>query len=637
MGKSIMRDTALGLALALAGLCGALRAETTAFEQVSPSIYRVKDACNVYVIKRGDKALLIDSGDARVLELLGRLGISKIDWVLYTHSHRDQCQGAPRLVKAGVKIAVPKEEERFFTDATGFWEAFQLYIRYSYKPDQFKLRENMPVDRTLSEGETFEWEGLKFKVLDTPGHTLGSVSYLAEIDGKLRAFTGDMIYAPGQLVNLWSFDYKYWDGGFEGVKKDLAGLEKVLAAGAGELLPSHGVTIDQPKEAVALLKRNIEELYDFGPDPEYTPPSRGRNRPSVPWQQVSEHLYHVNPTSYAVLSKDGEALFYDWYAVEGREEESFDRIEKIAQGLGFKRVDVVISSHFHEDHIRGFPDLKKRYGTKFWVYENMVDILAHPSYYNLPCLAPEVIVADRVLHDEEVITWKEYQFTIYHYPGQTMYHQAMGGVIDGKKVLFTGDTDTYDPDDPTLVRRNLKLHGISTYLNYYLLEPGMGYIKAMKRLADFNPELFLKAHGGAKSGNAEMYRLNLETISKREALVRKVLPYEDPNLGFDPNWICFYPFRTVIVPGQAFETRVKIRNHLERVMEATVSLRLPEGWRAEPESGSLRIAGKGKNELTFTVRVPEGALTRKRTVITAQVEADGRNWGEFAEMLLDRE
>jgi len=608
-------------------------------ERVSDSVFLVRDACNVYVIKRGDRALLVDSGDARVLGLMDRLGIGRIDWVLHTHSHRDQCQGTPRLVEQGVKVAVPRKAARFFTDATGFWDGFNIYYRYRFKPDTFKPRDNIKVDLVLEDGRYFRWQGLRFKVLETQGHTLGSAVYLVELDGRRFAFTGDMIHSPGKLWNLYSFDYKYWDGGFSGVTADLEGLDRVLAEKPDVLLPSHGEPMADPPRAVELLRKNLGKLYDLDPTgkkPGRSSSSSGSSRRRL--YRVSEHLYYCKYTSFILLSGDGSALFYDYYAVPDKNSPYYySTLDPILDELGIKNVEVVIPSHYHEDHIRGFPDLRRRFGTRIWCYENMVDILKHPSCYNLPCLAEESMTADRVLHDGEVIRWKQYEFTIVHFPGQTMYHQGMVGIVDGKKVFFCGDTDVYPLDNPNLARRNLKLHGVSTFLNYYLLDPDGGYVKAMNQLIKYRPELLLFAHSGARAGSMEQYLKNLEMVRKRIELVSRVLPFDNPNLGFDPNWIRFYPYRVVVRPGTTLVAEVIVRNHRERAIEAVISLRLPDGWSVEPLAGSMSVPVHGEKAARFRIRIPAGARLRRRTVVTAEVKAGGRDWGEFAEMLLDRE
>src|SRR5579872_4289526 len=44
--------------------------------QISPNLYVLRDTCNVYVLKNGDRAILIDFGSGHVLDLLAQIGVS---------------------------------------------------------------------------------------------------------------------------------------------------------------------------------------------------------------------------------------------------------------------------------------------------------------------------------------------------------------------------------------------------------------------------------------------------------------------------------------------------------------------------------------------------------------------------------
>ncbi|MBM3774858.1 MAG: MBL fold metallo-hydrolase, partial [Acidobacteria bacterium] len=95
--------------------------------QLSDSLYLFEDTCNVYVIRDGSSAVLIDFGSGKVLDHLRELGISKVDWILHTHHHRDQCQGDYKAVERGIPIAVPAHERHLFADAENFWRNRRVF------------------------------------------------------------------------------------------------------------------------------------------------------------------------------------------------------------------------------------------------------------------------------------------------------------------------------------------------------------------------------------------------------------------------------------------------------------------------------------------------------------------------------
>ena len=80
-------------------------------EKISEHLYRFQDTCNVYVVKDGTHAVLIDFGSGRILDHLGDLGITTVDWILHTHHHRDQCQGAA-LANERHKFCIRRHAQR---------------------------------------------------------------------------------------------------------------------------------------------------------------------------------------------------------------------------------------------------------------------------------------------------------------------------------------------------------------------------------------------------------------------------------------------------------------------------------------------------------------------------------------------
>ena len=189
---------------------------------LTPHVLVFQDVSNVGVIIQNGKALLIGSGDARILDHANRLGIPRIEWVLYTDHARDQAAGVHRLRQAGVRVAVPEREARFFERATDFWLTAdnRFEHRYTFRPDFMVLRASVPVDLQLHSDSVFHWEGLDVRVVATPGRSDGAVSYVVELDGRTFAFTGDLIYGPGQLRDIFGLQKKlpgmpldYWGFG----------------------------------------------------------------------------------------------------------------------------------------------------------------------------------------------------------------------------------------------------------------------------------------------------------------------------------------------------------------------------------------------------------------------------------------
>lgn len=94
--RNFFRGTGAGIAAAQitgAELEATPRLEHNSFqpnskpEQLSTNLFLLEDTCNVYLIRRGERALLIDFGSGRILDFLRDLGVSKIDWILHTHHH----------------------------------------------------------------------------------------------------------------------------------------------------------------------------------------------------------------------------------------------------------------------------------------------------------------------------------------------------------------------------------------------------------------------------------------------------------------------------------------------------------------------------------------------------------------------
>lgn len=105
----------------------------------------------------------------------------RIEWVLETHAHADHLTAAGYLRrKTGAKLACGagiRDVQRMFAKAFDFRDT---------------PTDGSQFDRLLEEGETLPLGGLSIRVLETPGHTGDSISYLVD----QAVFVGDTLFAP---------------------------------------------------------------------------------------------------------------------------------------------------------------------------------------------------------------------------------------------------------------------------------------------------------------------------------------------------------------------------------------------------------------------------------------------------------
>lgn len=150
-------------------------------------IYPVGFASNSFALTAdGKNCILIDCAQQRVLDKCREMGLTP-KAVLLTHAHLDHIGGCGVLYANGADIYCGKGEEELIYCA-GYREIF-----YGESIPEFKIK------RTFSDGEELELCGLKIKVIATPGHTAGGVSYLIED----CLFTGDTLFF--ESIGRWDF------------------------------------------------------------------------------------------------------------------------------------------------------------------------------------------------------------------------------------------------------------------------------------------------------------------------------------------------------------------------------------------------------------------------------------------------
>jgi glyoxylase-like metal-dependent hydrolase (beta-lactamase superfamily II) len=603
------------------------------FTRIADQLYLFRDTCNVYVLASGREAILIDFGSGDVLDHLAEIGVERVTDVLMTHHHRDQGQGLARAVEAGIPIWVPHTEQDLFHSVDAHWQGRSIYNNYNVRQDRFSLLESVPVAGTLQDYDTRPFGANSVSVIPTPGHTTGSISLLLELDGRQILFSGDLIYAPGKVISLAATQWTY--NGAEGVAAGLASLLDLQDRQIDWLLPSHGDPIDDPKSAIALLvERSWELLQRRRQNPRLFELREKPYQPVLPIGEASSggtpHLLMHRASmanSYVLLSKNGKALFIDFgYDFLTGIPAGSDRASRrpwlytlpmLKAQFGVQKIDVVLPTHYHDDHVAGCNLLRRVEGAQVWAAENFADILEHPSHYDLPCLWYDPLQVDRCLPLEQSIPWEEYTLTLHPLPGHTRYAVAVEFEVDELRVLATGDQ--YQGDDG--------LAWNYVYQNRYAIGDYVATAKLYRRI---EPDLILSGHWQPLRVTSHYLQKIAEDAEALDRLHRELLP-EDIDLGVEGFLARITPYQVTARAGETIEFDIEIRNPFPRPEEAVIRVAAPRGWEVEPVEQRLQIHGVSIASIKLT---PSPGVAVHRARLAVDLTIAGQRFGQQAEALV---
>ncbi|WP_436794576.1 MBL fold metallo-hydrolase [Actinospongicola halichondriae] len=159
-----------------------------------------------------DEIAVIDPGpdSAEHLDAIAGCGGDRIRWILLTHTHPDHAPGAAALRKrTGAEICA------------------------------FDDRDDIPVDRTLADGDFIEATEFRIRTIHTPGHASNHLCYFLEEERTL--FSGDHIMQGSTVVIAPP------DGDMAAY---LESLEKVRIKRLKAIAPGHGHFITEPIAAI---------------------------------------------------------------------------------------------------------------------------------------------------------------------------------------------------------------------------------------------------------------------------------------------------------------------------------------------------------------------------------------------------
>jgi glyoxylase-like metal-dependent hydrolase (beta-lactamase superfamily II) len=211
---------------------------------------------NVFLIKEGGEAALIDSGfsddesyNTRI-KFLEAHSAAKIKYIVLTHHHYDHSSGAHRLRDAtGAQIVVHKDEESLLLDSTS--ETGDMEIpedQKEFREQAKRWREEAAKaipDIRVEDGHMLQVGALHLKLVHTPGHTAGHLCIL--IPEEQLLFSGDNVLGVGTAAIS---PPPHGD-----MAQYVASLKKMQALEAELLAPGHGPLVKEPH-------RKIQELID---------------------------------------------------------------------------------------------------------------------------------------------------------------------------------------------------------------------------------------------------------------------------------------------------------------------------------------------------------------------------------------
>jgi len=548
--------------------------------QIAPNVTILSGAVNTGLLISGDRGILIDCCDSVTPQRLRTLGVEHVDMVLCSQHRRPNVAGAYSFVAQGAKLIAPESERRLFENVASYWrDPSNRWHIYHHQPSTQVLTKPLAVSQGVGEGDTIEWQGFIVRVIETPGATEGSLSFLVQTgDHQTVCFCGDAIYAPGQIWDFYSLqrgqdsvmDYHGFLGNHH---KLIETLQKLGASEADILVPSHGAIIDAPYAATGLTLERLDAAwrnYAAISALHYYFPGYLRETSEDPWRMRPARTCPPpdivqrcpGTTSFVVMSDSDAGLLIDCGS------DAVINILQHWQDEGrLQRIEYCWLTHYHDDHVDVLDRGRQTLGFDICTDEHVAEIIEHPTRFFLPCISPTSVPVARKTHDGESWQWHEFTLTGFHFPGQSLYHSGLLVEGHGTSVFFAGDSGAPSGlDDYCCGNRNF-------------LGAGRGFRRCIEIWRQVQPQFILNQH------QEEAFLFDpptldyLETmLEERERLFAAILPWTHPDFGTDEHWVRTYPYEQTAQAGSALTIEVQFTNHSPHATTAAIEPVVPDGW-----------------------------------------------------------
>lgn len=566
---------------------------------------------------------------------------SKPRMALLTHGRRDVVAPA-RKFREGTHMAAPDAERDWLETPQAYWDGFTTQRFHDYAQQTTKVNAvPLPVTRWVKEGDTIDWHGLKCSVIDTPGYTRGSVSYLTEMDGKKVIFTGDLIFGDGKLIDLYSLQDAIPEakvGGYHGYAGRLgalvSSLEKIKALNPDLLIPARGPVIETPAQSIDKLIARVQSVYKNYLSTNalnwYFKEDRMRlcgervlgSKEAVELMPYSVHVQTPEwikgfSTSRLIISRDGFAFLLDC-----GNQRVIDEIQNLIKSGLIEKVEGIFVTHIHDDHTDMVQKAAETFNCPVYATTEYADVLRQPGAYHIPALTTNAIPEIIAMKDGTEMAWREFNFTFHFYPGQTFYHGALLVNKPGQDpIFFVGDS--FAPsglDDYCLLNRNL-------------MREDTGYFRCMRMLRELPENTWM-----INEHIPYIFRFSSEELDyleskyrERATTLEELFPWDDLNYGIDEQWAVFYPYGVDTAPGQTQQVEVRVTNHSPKERTFTITTRGWNGLEVLSKEGQLTIPPHQTKTLSVTLKTPNNT---GNYLITADVASESVKLNDWIEALI---
>lgn len=613
------------------------------WHQLEEDVYRCPDSCNVYAVRgAGEAWLIVNAGTGAAAAALDQLGPARERSVLLTHFFRDHTAGANRFHARGATVLAPWGERDHLGGEQSAWRTKPTEMLYDLMWDHYAPIAPLRVDRWLMDYERGRIAGLEIEVVPTPGVTLGAASYVVTLrSGRRVAFVGELMAGPGKVARLSPLQYNYND--LLGAENLLLSWERLLAAAPLVAYPSLGEPFGGLPGAVEALRANLRKFDLVQPGIAERLGRSGRTDIEAVCPGVWRAL-HANAETHFVVGKSGRVLALDYgYNTAGvrfpnrvlacTRRPLLHSLEALREKTGATRIDTVIPTHYHDDHVAGIGLLQRLCGTEVWVAENFAALLERPLDFDRPCLWPEAVRVARRLPLGEPFEWDGVSITLHPMTGHTEFSALVCLEVDGRRIAHTGDQIFFLDAAGVSLAPPESARGLFTnhvYRNGLALG---GYVDCLRHLRAFNPEWIISGHARPWRPTAAAWRMIEAGARGFDDAHRSLMALGDDDVHFGADSIAaeLHPFQTTLSSLPAtLPLRGWVLNPFGRTANAEISLVGPgEGWSAGPVALELGPRAKQSftTELAVAAEVPGG---RYRVALDLTVE--GRRFGQVAEV-----